>query len=190
ENKEPDAPVVHTSTKPETKTNKANDNATNTKKNNKPVINTQHTPPKAKAVYAGGKSNGNGGNSDSYSNSKNQGIAGGTGDQGKPNGNPNSDSYNGNGGSGTSGVKITSGLSGRHTVGGTRFQDSYKYGGVVVVNVTVDANGNVTSASLNQPSAFSDINKIAVKRAYEVKFSKGNEVQTGTIQIKFENPKG
>ncbi len=56
------------------------------------------TPPKPKAVYAGGKSSGaSGNNADSYNKSTNQGVAGGKGDQGKPNGNPNSDSYTGNG---------------------------------------------------------------------------------------------
>jgi TonB family protein len=58
------------------------------------------------------------------------------------------------------------------------------------VNVTVDENGNVTSANLKQGSPFPDINKIAVRRAYQVKFSKGSETQSGTIEIKFENPKG
>ena len=50
--------------------------------------------------------------------------------------------------------------------------------------------GKVTSASLKQGSPFPDINAIALKRAMQVKFSAGTEVQTGTIQIKFENPKG
>lgn len=192
ENNEPDAPVVHTSPKPEAKKNPAKtENTTAKNTNTKPVVNTPPKVVKPKAVYAGGKSStGTGNNADSYNNAKDQGIAGGKGDQGKPNGNPNSDSYTGNGGTGTSGVKITNGLNGRRTIGGTRFEDSYKYGGIVYVNVTVDENGNVTQATIKQGSPFADINSIARKRAMQIKFSKGSETQTGTIQIKFENPKG
>jgi TonB family protein len=192
ENKEPDAPVVHTSPKPEVKKHAvATENAEAKKVTDKPVVNTPPKPVKPKAVYAGGKNSSNGGNNaDSYNNVRNQGIAGGNGDQGKPNGNPNSDSYTGNGGTGNGGISITNGLSGRRTLGNTRFEDAYQYGGKVLVNVTVDENGTVTSASLKQGSPFADINKIAVRRAYQVKFSKGSETQSGTIEIKFENPKG
>lgn len=192
ENNEPDAPPVRTSPKPEVKKNPVKEENTTAKTNtNKPVVNTPPKVVKPKAVYAGGKSsNGTGNNADSYNNARNQGIAGGTGDQGKPNGNPNSDSYTGNGGRGNGGVNITSGLSGRRTIGGTRFEDSYKYGGVVEVNVTVDENGNVLSAVIKKGSPFADINAIAQRRAKQIKFSKGTETQTGTIQIKFENPKG
>lgn len=192
DNDEPDAPPVRTSPKPEVKKNPVKEENTTAKTNtNKPVVNTPPKVVKPKAVYAGGKSsNGTGNNADSYNNARNQGIAGGTGDQGKPNGNPNSDSYTGNGGRGNGGVNITSGLSGRRTIGGTRFEDSYKYGGVVYVNVTVDENGNVLSATIKQGSPFADINAIAQRRAKQIKFSKGTETQTGTIQIKFENPKG
>lgn len=192
DNKEPDAPAINTSPKPEVKKNpKETDNTTTKNNTNKPVVNTPPKVEKPKAVYAGGKSTTNGGNNaDSYNNVRDQGIAGGKGDQGKPNGNPNSDSYTGNGGTGSGGVSITSGLNGRRPVGNTRFEDSYKYGGVVYVNVTVDENGNVTTASLKQGSPFSDINAIAVRRAKQIKFSKGTETQTGTIMIKFENPKG
>jgi len=133
---------------------------------------------------------GGGNNADSYNKSHNQGIAGGSGDQGKANGNINSNNYTGNGGTGNSGISISSGLGGRIAIGNTHFEDTYRYGGTVLINVTVDANGVVTSASLNQGSAFDDINKIAIKRAYQVKFSKGNSVQSGVIRIKFENPKG
>lgn len=191
ENNEPDATPVHTSPKPEIKKNPTKtENTTVKNTNTKPVVNTPPKVVKPKAVYAGGKTaNGTGNNADSYNNAKDQGIAGGKGDQGKPNGNPNSDSYTGNGGTGSSGVRITSGLSGR-SAKNARFEDTYKYGGVVYVNVTVDPEGNVTSATMKQGSPFPDINAIALKRAKQIKFTKGTEVQSGTIQIKFENPKG
>jgi TonB family protein len=81
-------------------------------------------------------------------------------------------------------------LEGRSIAGGQHFVDKYQYGGTVVVAVTIDANGTVTGASIQLGSAFDDINRIAVKRAREIKFSKGTGSQTGTIKIRFEAPKG
>jgi TonB family protein len=192
DNNEPDAPVIKTAAKPEIKPNaKAKENTTATKPTNKPVVVTEPKQAKPKAVYAGGKNPNTGGNNaDSYNNATNQGIAGGKGDQGKPNGNPNSDSYTGNGGTGNGGINIVSGLEGRKISSSARFEDTYKYGGKVVVNITVDENGNVISQSLKQPSPFPDINKIALKRASQLKFSKGAETQSGSVVIKFESPKG
>ncbi len=191
DNNEPDAPAINTSPKPEIKKPVTANNTTVPKRNTQPVVNPTPVPPKPKAVYAGGHNTGtSGNNADSYNGVKNQGIAGGNGDQGKPNGNPNSDNYTGNGGTGTSGISISQGLSGRHPVGNTHFEDSYQYGGTVFVNVTVDENGKVTSAAISQGSPFPDINKIALRRAYQIQFSKGTETQQGIIKIKFENPKG
>ncbi|HVX28009.1 MAG TPA: TonB family protein [Parafilimonas sp.] len=191
ENKDEDVPAIHTSPKPEKKKDIKPVNNETKKVSAKPVTNPTPTPPTPKAVYAGGKSTSNSGNNaDSYNNSRNQGIAGGNGDQGKPNGNPNSDSYTGNGGSGSAGISITNGLQGRHIASAARFQDQYKYGGKVSVDVTVDENGNVTSAHVKPGSPFADLNAIAERRAKQLKFNKGNVPQTGTIQIVFQNPKG
>lgn len=190
-NNDADAPPVNTSPKPETKKPKAVVNNIARPKRLKEVVAAKPTPPRPKAVYAGGKNTGSGGNNaDSYNKSTNQGIAGGNGDQGKPNGNPNSDSYNGNGGRGNGGIAITNGLEGRKLAGNVHFEDAYQYGGTVLVNVTIDANGKVTSASIQLGSPFADINRIAIKRAYQVTFSKGQDTQSGTIKIKFEAPKG
>ncbi|HEY1870356.1 MAG TPA: TonB family protein, partial [Chitinophagaceae bacterium] len=181
----------HTAPKPEKKKEIKPVNNESKKKTVKTVTNPTPAPPKPKAVYAGGKSTSNSGNnSDSYNNSRNQGIAGGKGDQGKPNGNPNSDSYTGNGGTGSAGISITNGLRGRSIASTAHFQDAYKYGGKVSVDVTVDENGTVTSARVKPGSPFADLNSIAVKRAYQLKFNKGNTPQTGTITIEFKNPKG
>ncbi len=191
ENNEKDAPVIHTSPKPEKKKEITPVNNESKKRTVKTVINTTPAPPKPKAVYAGGKStNNSGNNADSYNKSRNQGIAGGNGDQGKTNGNPHSDSYNGNGGTGSAGISITNGLQGRRIASAARFQDAYKYGGKVSVDITVDENGTVTNARVKPGSPFADLNSIAVKRAYQLKFNKGNTPQTGTITIVFENPKG
>lgn len=191
ENNEKDAPVIHTSPKPEKKKEVAKVNNTTKKATVKTVTNPTPAPPKPKAVYAGGKATGaSGNNADTYNNSRNQGIAGGRGDQGKPNGNINSDSYTGNGGRGSAGISITNGLQGRRLSSSARFQDAYKYGGRVSVDVTVDENGTVTNARVKPGSPFADLNSIAVKRAYQLKFNKGTTPQTGTITIVFQNPKG
>jgi TonB family protein len=191
ENNEKDAPVIHTAPKPEKKKEMKPVNNESKKKTVKAVTNPTPTPPRPKAVYAGGKSADNSGNNaDTYNNSRNQGVAGGHGDQGKANGNPNSDSYTGNGGTGSAGISITNGLQGRRISSAAHFQDAYKYGGKVSVDITVDENGTVTSAKVKPGSPFADLNSIAVKRAYQLKFNKGNTPQTGTIMIVFENPKG
>lgn len=190
ENNEADAPKINTSQTPQIKKPVTQDNTQVPKKNTQAVVNPTPAPPKPKAIYAGGSNSGtSGNNAESYNGVKNQGIAGGNGDQGKPNGNPNSDNYNGNGGDGKSGVSVTYGLEGR-TMSNIHFVDSYQTGGKVRVNITVDETGKVIGASLQTRSPFDDLNKIALKRAYEIHFSRGNEVQTGTIEIKFENPKG
>ncbi|HYJ64932.1 MAG TPA: TonB family protein [Parafilimonas sp.] len=191
DNNDADVPAIHTSPKPEKKKDIKPVNNENKKATVKTVTNPTPAPPKPKAVYAGGKSTSNSGNNaDSYNNSRNQGIAGGNGDQGKPNGNPNSDSYTGNGGSGSAGISITNGLQGRHIASAARFQDQYKYGGKVSVDITVDENGTVTSAHVKPGSPFADLNSIAERRARQLKFNKGNVPQTGTITIVFQNPKG
>jgi len=191
DNNEKDATVIHTSPKPEKKKEIVKPDNETKKVAVKPVVNPTPAPPKPKAVYAGGKSTSNSGNNaDSYNNSHNQGVAGGNGDQGKPNGNPNSDSYTGNGGTGSAGISITNGLQGRHISSAARFQDAYKYGGKVSVDITVDENGTVTSAKVKPGSPFGDLNAIAEKRARQLKFNKGNTPQTGTITIVFQNPKG
>src|SRR5436190_18845213 len=191
ENDEADATPVVISPKPEVKKQVAVENNENKKTSTATVVNPTPAPPKPKAVYAGGKSTGSGGNNaDTYNNSRNQGIAGGNGDQGKPNGNPNSDSYTGNGGTGSAGISITNGLQGRRISSAARFQDQYKYGGKVAVDITVDENGTVTSARVKPGSPFADLNAIAVKRAYQLKFNKGNTIQSGTISILFQNPQG
>jgi TonB family protein len=99
------------------------------KKQQEPVINPN-------ALYTG-KLNGQG-------TSTNQGIAGGIGDQGRPDGSVGSNSYTGTGGSGQGpGVY----LSGRSKV--FLYQPAYNSmeQGTVVVEITVDRQGNVIRAT-------------------------------------------
>ncbi len=164
------------------------------KQTNKPVevVNPKPAPPKPKYVYKGGDGSGAGGNNaDTWNNSRDQGIAGGRGDQGKPNGNPNSDSYTGNGGSGRSGVYVSKGLQGRKITRLPSFEDEFNENAKVAVDIKIDKSGAVISASY-QPrgSTTSDgaMRDIALRKARQLKFSStadGAEEQIGTIIFNF-----
>jgi hypothetical protein len=191
ENNDADATPINTPVKPSPKPKpKHTETAVTPKKTPQKVVNPTPTPPKPKAVYAGGKNTGSGGNNaDSYNGVRNQGIAGGKGDQGKPNGNPNSDSYTGNGGSGKSGVSIRSGLQGRrfHM---PSFEDDFNENAKVAVDVVVNQSGAVTSATVNPRGTTTtngNIRNIAIQKARSLKFNAGtSEQQTGTIVFDFK----
>ncbi|MBN9295948.1 MAG: hypothetical protein J0I41_03005 [Filimonas sp.] len=191
ENNDPSATAIAT---PEKKSPKPKPDHTKTTevKNKKPapVTNPTPAPPKPKALYAGGKNTGQGGNNaDSYNGVRNQGIAGGNGDQGKPNGNPNSDSYTGNGGTGKSGVSIRSGLQGRRFTKMPSFEDDFNENAKVAVDINVDAAGKVLSAVINPrgtTTTNSNIKAIAQRKALQLKFNAGSGEQTGTIVFDFK----
>ena len=161
------------------------------------VDNPTPAPPKPKAVFKGGTSTTTSGNrADSYNGVKNQGIAGGKGDQGNPNGNPNSDSYKGNaasgnsGNGGTGGVSIRSGLDGRRITRLPSFEDEFNENAKVAVDITVDKAGNVTMAIVNQRGTTTtnqSIREIALRKARSLKLSSGTaEEQTGTLVFNFK----
>ena len=144
---------------------------------------------KPKAVFQGVSGNGKGGNeSDSYSKGGNQGIAGGKGDQGKLGGDPDSKNYTG-GGAGNSGVSISRGLSGRRITGTPSFEDEFNEPAKVAVDIKVDENGRVMSATY-QPrgSTTSDgsMKSIAIRKAQQVKFNATGEESSGTIIFNFK----
>jgi outer membrane biosynthesis protein TonB len=154
----------------------------------KPVVNPTPKPPTPKATFPGGTKN-NGGNNSSVDNGfKNQGAAGGKGDQGNPNGNPNSDSYKGNNSSGN-GINIKSGLTGRKIATRPSFTDEFTENAKVYVDVTVDVNGKVLTASVNPrgtTTTNANIRKIATTKAFQIKFTAGTEEQSGTIFFDFK----
>ncbi len=155
------------------------------------------TPPKPKAVFKGGTATTPGGNrADSYNGARDQGIAGGKGDQGNPNGNPNSDSYKGNaasgngGNGGSGGVSIRSGLDGRRIARLPSFEDDFNENAKVAVDITVDKAGNVTLAVVN-PKGTTTTNKniqaIALRKARSLKLNSGSaDEQTGTLVFNFK----
>ena len=183
----PRKPAV-TSPKPKPVTNQTE---TNTKPKPLPPA---PTPPKAKAQmsnYAGGT--GTGGNSqDAFNNVRNQGIAGGTGDQGKANGNINSDNYTGNGGTGNSGVAITKGLTGRRITTFPSFEDDFNENAKIAMNLKVDENGKVLSAEYStagSTSSSTKLKEIAKRKALQLKFNAGESESIGTVVFNFR-PKG
>lgn len=196
ENEADDAPVVNkTINKPATKP-VSDIKPTVTK----PITNNSTpTPPapKPKAVFNGGTATGTGGNrADSYNGVRDQGIAGGKGDQGKPNGNPNSDSYTGNaasgngGAGGSGGVSIRNGLDGRRITKLPSFEDDFNENAKVAVDITVDKSGNVTVAVVNPRGTTTtnqNIRNIALRKARSLKLNAGTaEEQTGTLVFSFK----
>lgn len=161
------------------------------------VTNPTPAPPKPKAVFKGGTSTTTSGNrADSYNGVRDQGIAGGKGDQGNPNGNPNSDSYKGNaasgngGNGGTGGVSIRSGLDGRRITRLPSFEDDFNENAKVAVDITVDKAGNVVAAIVNQRGTTTtnpNIRNIALRKARSLKLNAGNtDEQTGTLVFNFK----
>lgn len=191
-----DAPAINKSTKKITKpiiTPPAK-----TKKITKTVINNPvPIPPKPKAIFKGGTSTTTSGNrADSYNGIKDQGIAGGKGDQGNPNGNPQSDSYKGNaasgngGAGGLGGVSIRSGLNGRRITKLPSFEDEFNENAKVAVDITVDKAGNVINAVVNPrgtTTTNTNIQQIAIRKAKGLKMNSGTaDEQTGTLLFNFK----
>lgn len=191
ENETDEAAAVNKPTKTIAKATSINKPPVIYKNPNAAVLPTPPAPkPRAQmGKYSGG--NGTGGNNgDTYNGVKNQGIAGGTGDQGKPNGNPNSDSYTGNGGTSNSGVSIRSGLTGRRFTKLPSFEDEFNEPARVAVDIIVDQNGNVTSALVNPrgtTTTNSSIRSIALRKAKSLKLNTSTESeQVGTIVFNFK----
>jgi hypothetical protein len=165
-----DAPPVikPTVSKPDaTKINSESKTVKTNTSNPQPVVNP--TPPKPKAVVGrtiGG--NGNGGNgADRYDPGGNQGINGGNGDQGRPGGDPNGRNYTGT--PRNMGVRVIN-------IPAQRFEDDFNEGGKIALDVVVDANGKLVSASYSVngstlPKASKQYS-IALRRAREIPYPK------------------
>ncbi len=166
-----------------------------TKLVNKPIAESKPIPaPIPKAIFKANNNRGPGGNNaDSYNGVRNQGIAGGKGDQGNPNGNPNSDSYTGNaasGKSGTGGVAIRTGLDGRRITKLPAFEDDFNENAKVAVDITVDQSGNVIAALVNPKGTTTtniNIRNIALRKAKTLKLNPADaDEQSGTLVFEFK----
>lgn len=176
--------VANTSKRPKPQTN---NNAPAKKASEQPPAPPQPKPKATMGAYQGGKGPG-GNNQDQFNNVKNQGIAGGSGDQGKPNGNINSDNYTGNGGTGNSGVSISRGLSGRAITRFPSFEGDFNENAKIAIDIKVNEGGTVTSAvytSRGSTSSSATLKAIAIKKAKELKFNNGNDESIGTVVFNF-----
>jgi len=124
---------------------------------------------------------------DNSNNSSSQGVAGGDGNQGKPDGG-DSDNYTGSG-QGNSGISYS--LKGRHHKGLPKPLYTGNEEGKVVVEITVNRNGIVTSATpgiKGTTTSASNLWAAAKKAAMKTKFDKSSsspKMQTGTIVYHF-----
>jgi len=161
--------------------NDANDEAIrsgkvkNTTKNNPVPI-----PAKPKALmgkYAGG--NGAGGNNqDSYNNVKDQGIAGGKGDQGVENGSINGKAYTGSGGP-------------LVTKGDRRVTKSYSFNGdvapaTIYAEVEVNPNGVGRFIQITRGSSSNDSKYKSAIKEYLTKISFNTADHSSTVTVKFK----
>jgi hypothetical protein len=145
------------------------------------ISNPQPAKPKAVLGHTVG-SNGVGGNgADSYQKGGNQGIAGGYGDQGKPGGNPNSNNYTGN--VKNFGVKVLQ-------ISNQSFEDDFDENAKVAMDIEVDANGKVTSATYQAKGSTTSRREYVEKAkhyAFQLK-TMGNSAagQKGTVIFSFK----
>lgn len=192
DDKDPDAPAVikPTITKPNATKVPEREVVKNTPvKVTQPVSTPTPPAPKPKAVFKGVNGNGTGGNdADNFKKGGNEGVAGGSGDQGRPGGNPDSKNYDGPGGRGNSGVSISRGLQGRRITGLPSFEDDFNENAKVAVDIHVDENGRVISATY-QPrgstTSNASLKAIAIRKAHQVKFNSGGE-SAGTLIFNFK----
>lgn len=115
----------------------------------------------------------------------------GAGNQGDPEGDPNAQNYSDGRGLGNKGIGFS--LKGRSPQGGSLPKPAYtaNESGTIVVRVTVDRNGNVTSASYQAKGSTTTsqtLIKAALDAANKAKFNNDNNAdayQVGTITYRF-----
>ena len=184
ENEDKDAAPVVKPKKPNPDANNiAKDPVTKHVKNNTPALVVQ--PKQQKPLIAPYKGPGNGkGNGATTNNDEfNQGNnPNGPGDNGTESGNPNS---NGNNPGGK--IGMSDGLRRRGYTHLPSFTDDFSENAKVYLDITVDASGAVTSASIAKGTTTSNptIRGIALQKAKQLKFNPGEEDQ-GTIIFNFK----
>ncbi|WP_158563177.1 hypothetical protein [Chitinophaga silvatica] len=150
--------------------------------------------PKPKAVFAGGTTtNAHSGNGANGSNSSTgEGNTGKPGDRGQLNGNPNASGYTGGGGLG--GGRSDFHLNGRSLIGRPQVTYDGTETGYVAINIKVDQQGNVTSATFSMKgSTISNPQLIEIARkaarSGQLKYNANPdapEEQFGTIRFYFK----
>lgn len=145
-----------------------------------PVVQPQRVPKALASRTLGG--NGTGGNgADDYKPGGNQGIAGGTGDQGVVGGNPNGTRYSGT--PRNLGVRIIN-------IPSQSFEDDFNESGKIALDIQVDANGKLVSASYQVSGSTlprsSKQYSIALRRAREIAYPKYEGGFKQKLTMKFD----
>jgi len=142
-----------------------------------------HAKEQPKYVYAG--STGQGGNNASQNiKGSNEGITSGQGDQGVPGGTPGATNYTGTPGNGSGGIIS---LPGREITPNV-FEAEFHEGGMVIIHVTVDKNGNIVNKYVKNGTN-DQLKKIALDKLSKAHFSKSNgpePEQSGDVTIIFK----
>jgi colicin import membrane protein len=122
---------------------------------------------------------------------QNQGVTYPSGNQGAPTGDPNAGTYGPGSGTGTKGTGISYSLAGRTATSTPKPTYPGKDDGTVVVKITVDKSGRVTSAEPGQRGTTTmnpDLHDAARRAALQAKFNVDDNApafQTGTITYRF-----
>jgi len=140
------------------------------------VTTPKPAPPRPRAVMTSTRGSGNGGNTDlpGYNNPGSQGPGDGNGDKGMQNGNPNGTKY--------MGVRVVS-------IPNQSFEDDFKEGGKINLDIVVDGNGKLSSATYKPGGSSlpksSKQYSIALQRAREIPYPKydGGFKQTLTFNF-------
>ncbi len=144
----------------------------------------QTQPQRPRYVYSG--STGAGGNRAAADHAgSSEGNTTGSGDRGVPGGTPGAENYEGSPGNGSGGISHS--LRGR-TISPARFEAEFREGGKVVVQVTVDRDGNILDAKVKSaPNA--ELRRIALQKIKQARFSKttsGEPQAFGEVTIIFK----
>jgi TonB family protein len=183
---EPDAPAIG----PVSSTNNTRRNADiqndHRNRNTQQQVSDNNNRQQQQPRYTYHGATGQGGNSAaSNAPGTNEGNTTGPGDRGVPGGTPGAANYTGNPGNGNGGMS--------HTLGGrdispARFEASFREGGKVLVQVTVDRDGNIISKRIkSSPNA--ELSRIAMQKLAEARFSKSANAapeQIGIVTIVFK----
>jgi outer membrane biosynthesis protein TonB len=114
-----------------------------------------------------------------------RGNTGTAGNQGTPDGDPNSTNLNGIG----RGPGTVSGFGGRAVRSAPRLQENSQKAGRVVIDLCVDADGNVVSTRFNASKSSTlddDLQEAAIRNARQYKFAAGGaEKQCGSVTYNF-----
>ena len=157
----------------------------NQDKNNTSTTQTS-TDKKPKTTFGGVTGTG-GNNSDDFNDSRNQGRAGGIGDQGNQNGAPDIDNYNGSGGNGNGGPFVIKG--GRTIVKSSSFKGDLPKA-TIYAEISVDGNGRGTfvNFSVDPKSTNFDSRYANAIRNYlpGIEFDKTGKTSTVTVEFVFD----